>query len=117
MSTFSLSTDQIESFQRDGFLVVKSAYDRNNMERIQRGIYEIVGLVMKQNGTSDYRSVFSPDRFDDGFNNLIGIDRVLGSLVYVGEKGIDPVLSRSKPIPEGNKYTSAKRPCAVCLAH
>ena len=112
MNTFSLSIDQIESFQRDGFLVVKSAYDRNSIEQIQHGIYEIVGLVMKQNGIPDCRSAFSPDSFDDGFNDMIRNDRVLGSIVYDAVKQI-PEFIRLLGHPMHEKIMRQLRPGAI----
>lgn len=112
MSIFSLSTDQAKSFHQNGFLVVKSVYDRNSIELIQKGIYEIIGLVMKQNGIVDRRSTFSPAAFDDDFNHMIGKNRALGSVVYDAVKQI-PEFIRLLGNPLHEEIMKQLRPGAM----
>ena len=40
-----LTTEQLETFQRNGFAVVRGFYGADEIEPIQRGIHAIIGLV------------------------------------------------------------------------
>ena len=51
--TFSrqLSAEQIQQFQRDGFLILKGFYDlEQDIVPIQRGIHQVIGQVLKRHG-------------------------------------------------------------------
>ena len=45
-----LTTEQLEAFKRDGFVVVRGFYEAAEIEPIQRGIHAIIGLVMEEQG-------------------------------------------------------------------
>lgn len=83
MTTTMLSSEQVESFHRDGFVKIPGFYDRTTeIEPIQRAIYDLIGLVSDRHGLALRRRAFHPDHFDAGFNELITINRRLGSEVY-----------------------------------
>lgn len=101
MPNYTLSKEQINQFHRDGILVLNAVYEPSNIVEIQKGIYDIVGLVMKQNGIPDTRQAFQPETFEDGFNEMIRKNRHLGSIVYDAVKQI-PAFIRllSNPLHE-----------------
>lgn len=84
-----LSMEQIQLFQRDGFLVIKGFY---NLERdiypIQEGIHQVIGQVLKRHCLTDTRAPFAHERFDEAYQDLIRINRTHGSEVYDAIKQI-----------------------------
>lgn len=88
-----LSDEQVEQFQRDGYVVVKSFYDRAmEIEPIQRAIYDIIGMVIRRHGLTIPRQDFDPACFDAGLYELIAVDRAYGGEVYDAVKLIPAVV-------------------------
>ncbi|MAI66142.1 MAG: phytanoyl-CoA dioxygenase [Alteromonas sp.] len=84
-----LSDSQLDSFHEDGFLVIRGFYDKkNDIEPIQRAIYNLVQLVIHQNSLNISQPPFTPSSFDYGYNALIELDRSLGGVVYDAIKQI-----------------------------
>lgn len=77
-----LKQTQIETFKRDGYLVLKGFYDADDVAQVCEGIYQVIGQVMHRHGLADHRAPFSVDAFDTGYMDLIRADRRLGSQVY-----------------------------------
>jgi hypothetical protein len=107
-----LSNAQIEQFKRDGMLLVKSVYDPADIAAIQKEIYQVIGLVLKQHGLQDTRRPFAPETFDDGFNDLIQMNRTLGSVVYDAVKQI-PAFIRLLAHPMHEDLVRQLRPGAI----
>lgn len=79
----SLSDAQVAKFHHDGLLVLPGFYDAaSDILPIQRAIHQIIGQVMKRHEIPDTRPAFSADRFDDGYQPLIALDRSYGGEVY-----------------------------------
>jgi hypothetical protein len=88
-STHQLSSSEVNQFMQDGVLVIPGFYDIvSDILPIQQAIHNLIGLVMKRHGLFDERLPFSPDRFDDGYQSLIAIDRTYGGEVYDAVKQI-----------------------------
>ena len=84
-----LNKDQIEEFNDNGCLVIKSFYDlQREIEPIQFGIYKIIGALIDREGLDIERASFSPQTFDSGFMELIAHNRALGGIVYDAVKQI-----------------------------
>ena len=62
-----LTTEQLEAFQRDGFVVVRGFYEAAEIEPIQRGIHAIIGLVMEEQG-------LTPSLLPENFLNILSHD-------------------------------------------
>ena len=77
-----LTTEQLEAFQREGFVVVRGFYEAVEIEPIQRGIHAIIGLVIEEQGLTIEQPPFAPENVDGGFQGLIAHDRALGGRVY-----------------------------------
>jgi hypothetical protein len=88
MEKLTLSNEQVERFNRDGFLVIENFYAQTEVRAVQLGIYNIIGRVLQRHGLPDDRMPFSAERFDDGFNAMIRLDRSLGAEVYDAIKQI-----------------------------
>src|SRR5450432_2446290 len=85
----SLSAAQIATFEREGLLVLAGFYDlESDIAPIQAGIHAVVGQVMKRHGVADTRGPFVPERFDDGYQELLALDRSWGGEVYDAVKQI-----------------------------
>ncbi|PNS09305.1 phytanoyl-CoA dioxygenase family protein [Solilutibacter silvestris] len=113
MSSVPLSAEQIESFWRDGVLVVRGFYDMAiQLLPIQRGIHQVIGQVMLRHGLSDNRTQFSADDFDDGYEMLIGTDRSWGGEVYDAVKQI-PAFMRLLADPRHEQIFTQLRPDSV----
>jgi ectoine hydroxylase-related dioxygenase (phytanoyl-CoA dioxygenase family) len=83
-----LTEAQCAAFHADGLVVVEAFYDPIEIERIQRGLYTIIGLVIEEEGLSIEQSSFASESFDSGFQKLIAHDRTLGGRVYDAIKQI-----------------------------
>lgn len=107
-----LSDAQIDQFKRDGVLLIKSVYDPADIGEIQKGIYRVIGLVLKQHGLQDTRRPFAADTFDDGYNHLIQKNRALGSVIYDAVKQI-PAFIRLLAHPLHEHLVRQLRPGAI----
>jgi len=109
-----LGAQQIQQFHRDGFLVIKGFYDlEREIHPIQRGIHQVIGQVLKRHGLPDARGPFVPERFDEGYQNLIKINRSYGGEVYDAVKQI-PAFIRMLGIPEHESlFVQLRGPDAV----
>jgi hypothetical protein len=83
-----LSIEQVKTFQQDGVLVIPNFYQDADILPIQHGIYAVIGQIMKRHGVEDQRVPFSPNSFDDGYLNLIKLNRSWGGDVYDAIKQI-----------------------------
>jgi hypothetical protein len=84
-----LSAKQIHNFQRDGFLLIKDFYDlERDIVPIQKGIHKVIGQVLKRHSLQDTRGPFIPEHFDEGYQDLIKVNRNYGSEVYDAVKQI-----------------------------
>ena len=93
MSGALLTSNQIDEFHSSGLLLVRNFYDlAEEITPVQRGIYDVIGQVMKKNGIVDSREAFTPNRFDDFYIALIERDRAMGGQVYDAVKQIPAFL-------------------------
>jgi Phytanoyl-CoA dioxygenase (PhyH) len=83
-----LSPEQIAQFKAQGYLLLPNFYSLNSVELVCRGIYAVIGQVMRKHVLEDYRSVFSMQSFDVGYNSLIQKNRKIGSEIYDAVKYI-----------------------------
>lgn len=84
-----LSESELDSFHKNGYLIIRGFYDsKNEIEPIQKGIYNIVQLIIEQNNLNITQPSFSPTTFDEGYNKLIKVNRSLGGVVYDAIKQI-----------------------------
>jgi hypothetical protein len=82
-----LSAEQIETFRREGFLLIPGFYDLvREIEPIQRALHSIIGLLIERHRLPIERPPFDPARFDAGYGELITHDRRLGGLIYDAAK-------------------------------
>jgi ectoine hydroxylase-related dioxygenase (phytanoyl-CoA dioxygenase family) len=88
MSGKILTSAQVAEFNEQGFLIVRDFYEADDIVPIQRGIYDVIGLVMTGNAIRDDRGPFSPERFDAGYQELIRRNRALGGIVYDAVKQV-----------------------------
>ncbi|MFC4861476.1 phytanoyl-CoA dioxygenase family protein [Pseudomonas sp. JS3066] len=89
MNSPLLSPAQCEAFQRDGLLIVPGFYDlERDILPIQRGIYDIIGLVIDKYRLPISRLPFSAETFDSGYQALIAANRAYGGEVYDAVKQI-----------------------------
>ena len=61
---------------------------KKDIEPIQREIYNVVGLILRQYRVPKKREPFTPATFDSGYQELIALDRKIGGVVYDAVKQI-----------------------------
>jgi hypothetical protein len=84
-----LSPAQVAEFENNGLLVLRGFYDvERSIRPIQRGIHQIIGLVIAKHGLSIPRAELTDDSFDSGYQELIRINRKHGGEVYDAVKQI-----------------------------
>jgi hypothetical protein len=83
MSSSELRDEQRRDFLDEGMLVIRNFFDlESEIRPIQRGIYEVIGLVAQRHGVDIDRELFAGDNFDSGYLELIANRRDLGGEVY-----------------------------------
>lgn len=107
-----LSPDQIETFQRDGLLILRDFYAPDQVVPIQRAIYDIIGLIIDKYRLDIVRAPFAPERFDDGYQALIKANRKYGAEVYDAVKQI-PAFVRLLGDPRHESLVTDVRPGAL----
>lgn len=84
-----LTEQQISDYNKDGYLILESFYDLGReIEPIQHSIYEVIGLIIKKHDLKILRRPFTASTFDDGYVDIIAIDRAIGGEVYDAVKQI-----------------------------
>src|SRR6056297_1892442 len=70
-------------FAENGYLLLPGFHDvASEIAPIQKGIYDIIGLVAERHGVALDRPDFHPDTFDAGYTGLIAENRALGGEIY-----------------------------------
>ena len=105
-----LTQEQIEFFNREGYLLIPDFYDvEDEIKAIQKDIYDIIGLVADKYGISIDRPAFSGDTFDNGYLNIIAVNRSYGGEIYDAVKQI-PAFIRLVSSKKNETIFSAVRP-------
>lgn len=87
--TNHLTAEQLQAFETDGVIVLRSFFDVDQeIHGIQRGVYDIIGLLLRKYGLPDDRGAFSTENFDTGYQTLMKHDRKIGGEVYDAVKQI-----------------------------
>jgi hypothetical protein len=113
MQPESLLTDQdVSTFHNNGVLVVRGFYDRDEIEPIQRNIYDIIGLIIRKHDLDIDRPSFEPLTFDSGFQPLIAHNRSYGAEVYDAVKQI-PAFIRLSASEKHDRVFRQLRPDSI----
>src|SRR5882672_4949345 len=108
-----LDEKQVVEFRENGVLMVEGFYDfARDIVPVQEDIYRVIGQVMTRHDVPDKRRPFSPESFDDGYNNLIAIDRTYGGEVYDAVKQI-PAFVRLIGHPVHEQVFKTLRPGSI----
>ena len=84
-----LAPSQVDEFCQNGVLVLRGFYDLDrDIKPIQRGIYEVIGQVMKRHGVADKRKPFCAENFDEGYLDLVNRNRSWCAEIYDAVKQI-----------------------------
>lgn len=87
--TAVLTELQIQSFNQEGYLIIPNFYvGEEEIIPIQKAIYDIIGIVAVKYGIKIDRSSFSPETFDEGYLNIIKVNRSYGGEIYDAVKQI-----------------------------
>lgn len=97
--TYILTEEQINSFNRDGFLVIREFYEPKQIESVQFSIYNLIGIIIQKYNLPVERTPFSYDNFDADFADVISHNRKLGGEIYDAVKQI-PSFIRLCSSPE-----------------
>jgi hypothetical protein len=104
-----LSTEQIEEFHEEGYLVIKGFYDTGGeIQPIQFGIWKIIGLLIRKLGIKVSHEPFSPETFDQGYRELIAENRKYGGIVYDAVKQV-PAFMRLFSLQKNEQLFSQLR--------
>lgn len=84
-----ITKEQIDFFYHEGYLVIPNFYDlENEIEPIQRNVYDIIGLIANKYCIEIVRPAFSSETFDDGYLDIIAANRSYGGEIYDAVKQI-----------------------------
>ncbi len=84
-----LTEEQIDFFNDNGYLIIPDFYDnKHEIRPLQLGIYNIIGLVANKYEIEIDREPFSPETFDDGYLDILKVDRSYGGEIYDAVKQI-----------------------------
>jgi len=77
----------------DGVVVLRGFYDvEKEIVPIQKGIYDIIGLIIRKYQLDFEQPEFSAENFDACYNDLVSVDRSYGSDIYDAVKQIPAFL-------------------------
>ncbi|WP_081963292.1 phytanoyl-CoA dioxygenase family protein [Pseudomonas sp. ML96] len=104
-----LSEESLREFQQYGMCVIPAFHDvEREILPIQKGIYQIIGLVAQRHGVELQREPFQGSNFDSGYLQLLAKSRVYGAEVYDLVKQI-PAFIRLISAPESEHLFSYLR--------
>lgn len=107
-----LTEQQVAQFNNNGVIIIPGFYRDEDIQPIQRGIYEVIGHVMIKNGVPDTRAPFTPETFDQGYLDLIKQNRTWGGEIYDAIKQI-PAFLRLVAHPAHEAILAELRPRAM----
>lgn len=81
-----LTDNQIKEFKSNGLLIIPNFYSETLINEIREELYKIIWLTAAQKKINIRKPDFRPESFDSEFNQLIKIDREIGSIVYDAAK-------------------------------
>ena len=85
----SISQKIIDQYNKDGFVNIPSFYDlKTEILPIQKSIYQLISILIKQHKLSITQEPFSPLTFDSGLYMLLENHRPLVSQIYDAVKKI-----------------------------
>ena len=109
MKSKLLTQLQVDKFAEYGYLVVENFYDPiQEIEPIQYGIWKILGILFDKYNIPIQQQEFSPETFDDGYQQLITTDRQYGGEVYDAVKQI-PAFTRLLSLEKNERIFSELR--------
>lgn len=83
MNDSLLSKENIDSFHRDGLLVLKGFYDvEREILPIQRAIYDLIGLMLDRENLKVDRKPFSAEHFDSGIAEIVCEKRPVAGEIF-----------------------------------
>ncbi len=77
-----ITIQEIELYRKNGLLIIKNFFNKEEIEEVQEGIYKIIGHVMRRHNIKDEREKFTPDRFDIHYLELLRMSRSYASEIY-----------------------------------
>ncbi len=107
-----LAPEQIAQFERDGFLLFRHFYSMQQIEPICRRVYDIIGQVIDEYKLPVARNPYAYETFDDGYLDVIRIDRRYGSVIYDAVKQI-PAFLKLVAEPQNEALFNLLRPGAT----
>jgi len=85
----SISQKIIDQYNKDGFVNIPSFYDlKTEILPIQKGIHQLISILIKQHKLDIPQEPFSPPTFDSGLDMLLENHRPLVSQIYDAVKKI-----------------------------
>ena len=88
-----LTSNQLQKFNEDGFLLIKGFYDvKKEIEPIHFGIWKIIQILLDKYKIDVERKAFSSATFDHGYKELIVHNRKYGGDLYDAVKQIPAFL-------------------------
>lgn len=99
-----------QQFHEQGFLRIPHFYSlEQDLIPIQKGIHDILQILLKAHQLQDFCTSFDPEHFDAGYQALIAKDRRLGGVVYDAVKQI-PAFIRLTAHPGYSALFQSLRP-------
>lgn len=78
-----INKSEIETFESNGYLIIKDFYDINNdIFPIWKDVYEIIGILIDKYNLNIERKPFNGQNFAQGYTEIISHDRKFGAEVY-----------------------------------
>lgn len=110
MTVAILTELQIQSFNQEGYLIIPNFYvGEEEIIPIQKAVYDIIGIVAVKYGIKIDRLSFSPETFDEGYLEVIKVNRNYGGEIYDAVKQI-PAFIRLVSSQKNEAIFKALRP-------
>ena len=92
-TSFLLGEHQIVQFERNGFILLENFYPLEKIEPICRRAYDIIGEVIREYDLPVKRKPYAFEAFDDGYLEVININRRYGGVIYDAVKQIPAFMA------------------------
>lgn len=100
---FKFSKSQLEEYNKSGVVYLESFYDLNTeILPIQKDIYRLIGIIIKEHLLPIKQENFSPDNFDSGLQELVKNHRKHVSDVYDAVKKLSSYVRLANSVKNEN---------------
>ena len=112
-----LTKEQIDFFYENGYLIIPEFYnEKEDVRPVQKGIYDIIKIVAKKYNVEISKKDFSPETFDEGYLDILKVDRIYGGEIYDAVKQIPAFIRLTSSYKNESLFKEVRKNCLPGMA-